>query len=112
MNRTSRSRRATVKARSIATRAAARINRRGTGTLASHCLAVGLGPREAATVASSLRDKVAKAGVTGTPGQSFRKGKARPCTRFTRPAVARLVALYRPRKPAYRIAAAKLALAA
>jgi hypothetical protein len=112
MIRTSRSRRAEVKARSIATRAASRIARRGTGTLASHCLAVGLTRSEASSVAGSLRDKAAKAGVAGITGRAFRKGAARPCTRYSRADVAVLVALYRPRKPAYRLAAAKLALAA
>lgn len=112
MIRSNRSRRATVKARSIATRAAARIARRGTGTLASHCLAVGLTHSEASSVAGSLRGKVEKAGVDGVAGRAFRKGAARPCTRYTAREVAALVALYRPRKPAYKLAAARLALAA
>ncbi|MGW4825744.1 hypothetical protein ACWEP4_44585, partial [Streptomyces sp. NPDC004227] len=104
--------RATVRARQTATRASRRITRRGNGTLATHCLAVGLTRTEASSVAGSLRDKVEKAGVTGTTGHAFRKGAARPCTRYTRADVAALVALYRPRKPAYKLAAAKLALAA
>ena len=107
-----RTRRATIKARAIATRAAARIARRGTGTLASHCLAVGLTRSEAANVAGSLRGKTEKAGVVGVAGRAFRKGAARPCTRYTAREVAALVALYHPRKPAYRTAAEKLALAA
>ena len=107
-----RERRAAIRSRQTATRAAARINRRGTGTLAAHCLAVGLTRSEASSVAGSLRDKAAKAGVTGITGHAFRKGAARPCTRYSRADVAVLVALYRPRKPAYRLAAAKLALAA
>ncbi|WP_405673222.1 hypothetical protein [Streptomyces sp. NBC_01530] len=107
-----RTRRATIKARSIATRAAARINRRGTGTLAAHCLAVGLTRSEASSVAGSLRGKADKAGVAGIAGRAFRKGAARPCIRYSRADVAVLVTLYRPRKPAYRLAAANLALAA
>ncbi|QQM45182.1 hypothetical protein [Streptomyces liliifuscus] len=112
MIRSNRTRRAIIKARSIATRAAARIARRGTATIASHCLAVGLTRAEASSVAGSLRDKTEKAGVVGVTGRAFRKGAARPCTRYTAREVAALVALYRPRKPAYKLAAAKLALAA
>jgi hypothetical protein len=112
MIRSNRSRRATLKARATATRAAQRITRRGTGTLAAHCLAVGLTRSEAASVAGSLRDKADKAGVTGIAGRAFRKGASRPCTRYSRADVAALVTYYRPRKPAYRLAAAKLALAA
>jgi uncharacterized membrane protein YebE (DUF533 family) len=112
MIRSNRSRRATVTSRARATRAARRIDRRGTGTLATHCLAAGLGVKEARTVAASLRKNAAKAGVTGVAGSAFRKGALRACVRYTRAAVALIAAIYKPRKPAYRIAADKLALAA
>lgn len=112
MIRSNRTRRATLKARTRTQRAAAKIRRDGVATLATHVIAAGLGAKEAASVAGSLRDKTEKAGVTGVTGRSFRKGAARPCTRYTRADVAALVAYYRPRKPAYRLAAAKLALAA
>ncbi|MFJ6729394.1 hypothetical protein ACIQPQ_31280 [Streptomyces sp. NPDC091281] len=106
-----RARRATVKARTTATRAARRITRRGVGTLATHCLAVGLTPRDARTVAGSLRRNAAKAGIAGTVGRTFRKGAARACTRFTRAAVALIAALYRPRKQEFKTAAARLTTA-
>lgn len=109
---TNRTRRATLKARTRTQRAASRINRRGTGTLAAHCIAAGLAPREARTVASSLRKNAAKAGVTGTPGLSYTHGRARQCTRYTPREVAAIAVIYRPRKPAYKTAAARLALAA
>ena len=111
MIRSNRSRRATVKARRIQTAAQARI-RRGPATLATHALAAGLAPREARTVASSLRKNAAKAGITGVAGCTFRKGALRACVRYTRAAVALIAALYRPRKPAYKLAATRLALAA
>ncbi|MFJ6239861.1 hypothetical protein ACIQH0_38085, partial [Streptomyces griseus] len=101
-----------LRARQTASRAAARIRRTGAGTLATHCLAAGLTPREAQSVAGSLRKNVEKAGVVGAVGRTFRKGAARICTRYTRAAVALIAAIYRPRKPAYRLAATKLALAA
>lgn len=107
-----RTRRATLRARQTANRAAARIRRTGTGTLATHCLAVGLTPSEAKSVAGTLRKNAEKAGAVGTAGRSFRKGAARVCTRYTRAAVALIAAIYRPRKAAYKVAAAKLALAA
>lgn len=54
MNAATRTRRATLKARTRTQRAAAKIRRTGQGTLATHCIAAGLAPREARTVASSL----------------------------------------------------------
>jgi hypothetical protein len=112
MNRTSRSRRATVKARSIATRAAARINRRGTGTLASHAMAQGLSRRDAASMVGTLRKLATKAGIIGIAGRSHAGRRMRDCTRYTPQQVGLIVLTYRPRKPAYKIVAARLALAA
>lgn len=111
MIRSNRIRRQVVKARRAQSAAQARI-RRGPATLATHALAAGLAPREARTVAASLRKNAAKAGITGTAGVAFRKGAARPCIRYTRAAVALIASIYKPRKLAYRIAAARLALAA
>lgn len=108
-----RTRRATLKARTRTQRAASRIARRGNGTLATHCIAAGLGVKEARTVAGSLRKNAAKAGVTGQAGISYSKNvKAHGCTRYTPAEVAAIAVIYRPRKPAYKAAAAKLALAA
>ncbi len=110
---TNRSRRATLKTRTRQARATAKIRRHGVATLATHCVAAGLGIREARTVASSLRKNAAKAGVTGTPGISYAKNaKARTCTRYTPAQVAAIAVIYRPRKPAYKTVAARLALAA
>ncbi|MEU1273003.1 hypothetical protein [Streptomyces sp. NPDC005799] len=107
-----RTRCATLRQRARTRRATAKIRREGVATLATHAVAAGLSIKEAASVAGSLRDKVSKAGVVGITGRTFRKGASRPCTRYTPADVAALVAYYRPRKPAYRLAAAKLALAA
>jgi hypothetical protein len=93
-------------------RAAAKIRRHGVATLTTHCIAAGLGIKEARTVASSLRKNAAKAGVTGTPSVSYTHGRARQCTRYTPAEVAAIAVIYRPRKPAYKTAAARLALAA
>lgn len=93
-------------------RAAAKIRRTGQGTLATHCIAAGLAPREARTVASSLRKNAAKANVIGTPGISYTHGQRRTCTRYTTREVAAIAVIYRPRKTAYKVAAARLALAA
>jgi hypothetical protein len=108
-----RTRRATLKTRTRQTRAAAKIRRDGVATLATHVIAAGLGVREARSLASSLRKNAAKAGVTGTPGVSYAKNaKARTCTRYTPTEVAAIAVIYRPRKPAYKTVAARLALAA
>lgn len=107
-----RTRRTTLRQRATQTRAAAKIRRQGNGTLAQHCIAVGLPVREARTVAASLRKNASKARVTGQPGISYTKGRARHCTRYTVAEVAQIAVIYRPRKPAYKTAAARLALAA
>ncbi|MFS2294509.1 MAG: hypothetical protein FWJ90_17740 [Actinomadura sp.] len=113
MIRSNRARRATLKTRTRTQRAASRIARNGVGTLATHCIAAGLGVKEARSVAGSLRKDAAKAGVTGQAGISYAKNvKARTCTRYTPAEVARIAVIYRPRKPAYKTAAARLALAA
>ncbi|MFF9309933.1 hypothetical protein ACF1BS_03390 [Streptomyces sp. NPDC014748] len=107
-----RRRRATIKARARTTRAAARIRRRGTGTLASHAIAQGLAPRDARSMVTTLRKVAAKLGVAGTPARIHAGRHMRDCRRYTVADVARIAAAYRPRKPAYKIAATKLALAA
>jgi hypothetical protein len=113
MTARTRTRRATLRQRTRTQRAAAKIRRTGVATLATHCIAAGLPVREARTVAGSLRKNAAKANVTGTPGISYAKNvKARACTRYTPAEVAAIAVIYRPRKPAYKTCAARLALAA
>jgi hypothetical protein len=107
-----RTRRATIKARSIATRAAARIARRGAGTLASHAMAQGLSHRDAASMVGTLRKVAARLGVSGTIGRIHAGRRMRDCARYTPQQVAVIALSYKPRKPAYRIVAARLALAA
>jgi len=109
---TNRTRRATLKARATATRAAARIHRNGTGTLASHCMAQGLNHRDAASVAGTLRKTAAKLAIHGTPGRIHAGRHMRDCVRYTPQQVALIAIAYRPRKPAYKVVAARLALAA
>lgn len=108
-NRTARH---TLRQRSASTRAAAKIRRTGTATLATHCIAAGLPTREARSVAGSLRKNAPKAGVHGTAGVSYTKGRARQCTRYTRREVAAIARIYRPRRAEYKRCAARLALAA
>lgn len=112
MNAKARNARRILRDRTRTNRAAAKIRRQGAATLATHCIAAGLATAEARSVAGSLRKNAPKAGVTGQAGTSYRKGRARACTRYTPAEVARIAVIYRPRKPAYKLAAAKLALAA
>lgn len=93
-------------------RATARIHRNGTATLATHAIAAGLTPRQASTVASSLRTATRKLGITGRPGSCFRKGARRACTCYTPAEVALAALSYRPRRAEYKLAAAQLRLAA
>ncbi|MFF0166796.1 hypothetical protein [Streptomyces prasinus] len=108
-----RTRHAELRARARTTRAAARIRRNGVGTLASHCMAAGLAPKEARSVAGTLRKTAKTLGITGIPARIHAGRKMRgDCRRYTPAQVARIAVKYRPRKPAYKLAAAKLALAA
>lgn len=107
-----RTRRATLKARQTANRAAARIRRRGTGTLAAHAMAQGLSHRDATSVAGTLRKVAAKLGILGTAGRAHAGRHMRACFRFSRAQVAVIAANYKARKPAYKTVAARLALAA
>lgn len=107
-----RTRRATLRIRATANRAAARIRRRGTGTLAAHAMAQGLSHRDATSVAGTLRKVAAKLGILGTAGRVHAGRHMRNCLRYTRTQVAVIAANYKARKPAYRLVAAKLALAA
>lgn len=112
MIQSNRTRRATVKARSIATRSAARIARRGTGTLASHAMAQGLSHRDAGGMVGTLRKVAAKLGVTGTLGRIHAGRRMRDCLRYTPQQVAVIALNYRPRRAEFRVCAARLALAA
>jgi len=112
MIRSTRIRRAALKARARQTRAAARIRRHGNGTLTTHCIAQGLHPRDARSMVGTLRKVAAKLGIHGTPGRIHRGRRMRDCTRYTPMQVAVIALSYKPRKPAYKIVAARLALAA
>lgn len=108
----------TIKARRIlrdrtrTQRAAARINRRGTGSLATHAVAAGLPSREARSVAGSLRNAAKKLAITGTEQRVHAGRRMRDARHYTPAQVAAMAGLYRPRKQAYRVVAARLALAA
>ena len=112
MKDSSRQARHTIRTRTRTQRAASRITRRGNASLTTHAIAAGLAPKEARTVASSLRKAAAKLGITGTAARTHAAGRMRTSTRYTPAQVAQAAVVYKPRKPAYRDAAARLALAA
>lgn len=112
MLQSNRTRRATLKARTRTTRAAARINRRGTGTLASHAMAQGLSHRDATSMVGTLRKVAAKLGVAGTVGRIHAGRRMRDCLRYTPQQVAVIALNYKPRRAEFKLAAARLALAA
>ena len=112
MLQSNRTRRATLKARIRTQRAAARIARRGTGTLATHAMAQGLSHRDAASMVGTLRKVAAKLGVTGTPGRIHAGRRMRDCLRYTPQQVAVIALNYRPMRAEFKLAAARLALAA
>lgn len=110
--RKARTERAALRNRIRTSRAAARITRTGTGSLTTHAIAAGLAPKAARTVASSLRRGAAKLGLVGTVARVHAGRRMRNGSRYTRAQVAAIAVTYRPRKAAYVLAAAKLALAA
>ncbi|MER6249407.1 hypothetical protein [Streptomyces griseorubiginosus] len=112
MKASSREARREIRNRTRTQRAAARINRRGNASLTTHCIAAGLTPKEARTVASSLRKATVKLGITGTAARTHAARRMRDCRRYTPAQVAQAAVVYRPRKAAYKDAAARLALAA
>lgn len=112
MNAKARATRQILKARSRTTRAAARIARRGTASLSTHAMAAGLGPKQARTVAGSLRRNIAKLGLAGVPSRTRACRRMRDGFRYTASQVASAALAYRPRIPAYKAAAAALRLAA
>lgn len=93
-------------------RAAARIHRRGNGSLATHVIATGIGPREARSVAGTLRKKAAELGITGVEARVHAGRRMRTTHRYTIAEVGVIAAAYRPRKPAYKLAAARMTRAA
>ena len=112
MKASSREARQTIRTRTRTQRAASRIARRGNGSLTTHCIAAGLTPKEARTVASSLRKATTKLGIQGTTARTHAAGHMRDSRRYTPAQVARAAVVYRPRKAAYKAAADRLALAA
>ncbi|MFH9765162.1 hypothetical protein ACH4N4_30485 [Streptomyces microflavus] len=64
------------------------------------------------SVAGTLRKLAVKLGILGTAGRAHAGRHMRNCFRFSRTQVAVIAANYKARKPAYRLVAAKLALAA
>lgn len=112
MNASSRKAARTLRDRTRTQRAAARINRRGTASLATHVIAQGLAPKAAASVAGTLRKKTRELGLTGTTARVHAGRRMRTTTRYTPAQVALAAALYRPRKAEYKTAALRLALAA
>jgi hypothetical protein len=112
MNASARTARRILRDRTRTQRAASRIARRGTASLATHAIAQGLGPKAAASVASTLRKKTKELGLVGQTARVHAGGRMRTTTRYTPAQVALAAALYRPRIAAYKTVALRLALAA
>jgi hypothetical protein len=112
MNASARKAQQLIRQRTRTQRAAARINRRGTGTLATHAIAQGLTHHDARSVAGSLRTAAKKAGITGTEVRVHAGRHMRDARHYTPAEVAAMATIYKPRKPAYRAVAARLSLAA
>ncbi|MFE7233926.1 hypothetical protein ACFVAF_25315 [Streptomyces sp. NPDC057596] len=112
MIRSNRTRRATIRQRQAQTRAQARIARRGNASLTTHAIAAGLTPRDARSMVSTLRKTAAKLAIVGSEHRVHAGRRMRTTHRYTPAQVAAICLSYRPRKPAFKLAAAKLTLAA
>lgn len=112
MNSSARKAQQLIRQRTRTQRAAARIQRRGTGTLATHAIAQGLTHRDATSVAGSLRTAAKKLAITGTEVRVHAGRHMRNARHYTVAEVAAMAAKYRPRKAEYKAVAARLALAA
>ena len=112
MIQSNRTRRAALRQRRQQTNAQSRIRKNGRASLVTHAIAAGLTPSQARSVAGSLRKAAAKLGIDGQACTIFKAGRARHGYRYTPSQVAILATTYKPRKPAYKAAAARLALAA
>ncbi|MFJ5070227.1 hypothetical protein ACIQC7_27840 [Kitasatospora sp. NPDC088556] len=112
MQQSTRTSRQTLRDRARTTRANARINRRGNASLATHGIAQGLRPAEARSMASTLRKEAAALWIDGSEHRVHAGRCMRTTHRYTPQQVALIAVMYRPRKPAYKAAAFRLALAA
>lgn len=69
-------------------------------TIASHLRAMGADDATATGIASTLRKRISP----GVKGYALKDGHRRPCTRYTRAQVLTALAVYTPRKAAYKTA--------
>lgn len=112
MQQSTRTRRQTLRDRARTTRANARIHRRGNASLATYGIAQGLRPTDARSMVGTLRREIKKLGIDGIEERVHAGRRMRTTLRYTPAEVARAAANYRPRKAAFKAAAARLALAA
>ncbi|MEU2950924.1 hypothetical protein ACIOUE_07100 [Streptomyces xanthochromogenes] len=111
-----RTHRAAARARRDTVRAARRVQN-GPRSLATHAIAAGLERAQASGCASGLRTAAQRLGIRGTAARIRRTStghtrRAVTVWRYSRDEVALMAAAYRPRRPDYRAAAARLAVAA
>ena len=115
MLQSNRIRRATLKARSTATRLVASCKRRPR-SIATHLIAAGVDADTASGAADGMRNAAKRIGLApakvARTRRTVRGGRARitrTVYRWTRAQLARLIPAYKPRKPEYRAALALLA---
>lgn len=94
------------------TRAARRIHTRGHGTLTQHAMATGLTHRQATSMTTTTRKTATKLGLTPTTIRVHAGRRMRTANAYTPAQMAIIATAYRPRKPEFKAAAAKLRLAA
>lgn len=94
------------------TRAARRIRNTGHGTLAQYGMAHGLTHRDAASMAGTTRKTAAKLGIPAGTVRIHAGRRMRDAAVYTPAQMAAIATAYKPRKPEYKVVAARLALAA
>lgn len=99
---------ASLRDRTRANRAQARIRRNGGGTMAEHCMAQGLRRKQAKSMGGTLKRLANENGIVGEPDTFFRRGDKRDGARYTDTQAAQVALIYRPRLELYKLAAAEL----
>lgn len=99
---------ASLRDRTRANRANAKIRRNGGGTMTEHCVAQGLRKKQARSMGGSLRRNAKELGLQGAPDTFFRNGAKRDGARYTEDQVGLVALVYRPRLEAYKLVAAEL----
>lgn len=99
---------ARLRERTRATRAAARIRRRGTGSLSTYAIAEGLRPSQAKSVSQTMRKEAKALWIDGEESRVHAGRQMRDGHRYTPDQIALIATMYQPRSLVYKEVAVAL----